>query len=234
MKVFKSIGLSLIGTALLSMQAIQPAVAQTGETLLLRSPTVSNSNLAFVYGGDIWIANRDGSNPRRLTVNPAVETSPIFSPDGKQIAFTGNYDGNTDIYTISIYGGEPKRVTYHPSADLVKGWLNNNEVYFTSTRDYKYALTSRMHSIGIDGKNEKPLPMPEAVQGSPSSDKRYWAYIKTPIPTDRSNVAFKRYRGGGMPRILGSSIPKQTILKLFQELGPITLNHNGWVTKCIS
>lgn len=201
MKVLKSISFSLIGTALLAMQATQPALAQTGETLLLRSPTVSNNNLAFVYGGDIWIANRDGSNPRRLTVNPAVETSPIFSPDGKQIAFTGNYDGNTDIYTISINGGEPKRVTYHPSADLVKGWLNNNEVYFTSTRDYKYALTSRMHSINIDGKNEKPLPMPEAVQGSPSSDKRYWAYIKNTDPSDRGNVAFKRYRGGGMPQI---------------------------------
>ncbi|WP_199139660.1 S41 family peptidase [Pedobacter sp. ASV12] len=192
----KTLG-AFIGGALLSVSSF----AQQSETLLLRSPAVSANNLAFVYGGDIWIANRDGSNPRRLTINPAVEQSPVFSPDGKQIAFTGNYDGNIDIYTISINGGEPKRITYHPNADLVRGWLNNNEVYFTSTRDYQYALTSRMHSINVNGKDEKPLPMPEAVQGSPSADKRYWAYIKNTDPTDRANVAFKRYRGGGMPQV---------------------------------
>ncbi|TDQ09421.1 S41 family peptidase [Pedobacter metabolipauper] len=201
MNVLKLISCSLLTTTALSIFAAQPASAQTTETLLLRSPAVSASNLAFVYGGDIWIANRDGSNPRRLTVNPAVEQSPVFSPDGKQIAFTGNYDGNTDIYVIPVEGGAPKRVTYHPSADLVKGWLGNDELYFTATRDYNYALSPRMHSINLDGTNEKALPMPEAVQGSPSADKRYWAYIKNGDPTDRSNVAFKRYRGGGMPQI---------------------------------
>ncbi|WP_113651504.1 S41 family peptidase [Pedobacter namyangjuensis] len=180
--------------------SISIAKAQT-ETLLLRQPTVSNNNIAFVYGGDIWVANRDGSNPRRLTVNPAVEQSPIFSPNGKMIAFTGNYDGNNDVYVIPVEGGAPKRITYHPSGDLVKGWLNDNELYFTATRDYNYALSPRMHRIKLDGTDEKALPMPEATQGSPSADQRYWAYIKNTDPTDRSNVAFKRYRGGGMPQI---------------------------------
>ncbi|WP_199117163.1 S41 family peptidase [Pedobacter sp. ASV28] len=198
---YKSINRSLMGGALLAFASTTASFAQNVETLLLRSPTVSDKNIAFVYGGDIWIANRDGSNSRRLTVNPAVEQSPIFSPDGKQIAFTGNYDGNTDVYVIPVEGGEPKRVTYHPSADLVKGWLNNNEVYFTSTRDFNYALSPRLHRIKIDGTSEQPLPMPEATQGSPSADKRYWAYIKNTDPSDRLNVAFKRYRGGGMPQI---------------------------------
>lgn len=198
---YKSINRSLMGGALLAFASTTASFAQNVETLLLRSPTVSDKNIAFVYGGDIWIANRDGSNSRRLTVNPAVEQSPIFSPDGKQIAFTGNYDGNTDVYVIPVEGGEPKRVTYHPSADLVKGWLNNNEVYFTSTRDFNYALSPRLHRIKIDGTSEQPLPMPEATQGSPSADKRYWAYLKNTDPSDRLNVAFKRYRGGGMPQI---------------------------------
>jgi tricorn protease len=198
---YKSINRSLMGGALLAFASTTASFAQNVETLLLRSPTVSDKNIAFVYGGDIWIANRDGSNSRRLTVNPAVEQSPIFSPDGKQIAFTGNYDGNTDVYVIPVEGGEPKRVTYHPSADLVKGWLNNNEVYFTSTRDFNYALSPRLHRIKTDGTSEQPLPMPEATQGSPSADKRYWAYLKNTDPSDRLNVAFKRYRGGGMPQI---------------------------------
>lgn len=143
---------------------LQTVSAQSSETLLLRTPAVSGNNVAFVYGGDIWIANRDGSNPRRLTVNPAVEQNPVFSPNGKQIAFTGNYDGNSDVYVIPIEGGSPKRITYHPSADQVRGWLSDTELYFTASRDYTYALSPRMHSIKLDGTDEKPLIMPEAVQ----------------------------------------------------------------------
>lgn len=185
----------------LSLCLTNAANAQSNETLLLRSPAVSANNLAFVYGGDIWISDLNGSNARRLTINPAVEQAPVFSPNGKFIAFTGNYDGNSDIYIIPIEGGAPKRVTYHPGTDLVRGWLNNDELYFTAVRDYNYTLTSRMYRIKADGTQEKALPMPEAVQGSPSADQRYWAYIKNTDPSDRSNVAFKRYRGGGMPSI---------------------------------
>lgn len=185
----------------LSLGFSSSAAAQQKETLLLRSPTVSAKHLAFVYGGDIWVADRNGSNPRRLTVNPAVEQNPLFSPDGKQIAFTGNYDGNTDVYVIPVEGGAPTRVTYHPGADLLRGWIGNDQLYFTASREFTFALSPRLHSINIDGTNEQALPMPEANQGTPSADKRYWAYIKNTDPSERSNVAFKRYRGGGMPQI---------------------------------
>lgn len=181
------------------MWVVSSVTAQ--ETLLLRNPSVSAQHIAFVYGGDIWIADRDGQNPRRLTVNPGVELNPVFSPDGQQIAFTGNYDGNTDVYTVSIHGGEPTRLTYHPAGDVVRGWLNNSEVYFTSTRDYQYALSPRLHKVSVTAGPSEPLIMPEAYQGSPSPDGRYWAYIKNTDPTERDRVAFKRYRGGGMPSI---------------------------------
>lgn len=171
------------------------------ETLLLRNPSISQQHIAFVYGGDIWVAERDGSHPRRLTVNPGVELNPQFSPDGQHIAFTGNYDGNTDVYTIPVQGGEPTRLTYHPAAEVVRGWLNNSEVYFTATTDYTYAFSSRLHRVSTNGGPSEPLVMPEAYQGSPSPDGRYWAYIKNNDPTERDRVAFKRYRGGGMPSI---------------------------------
>ena len=175
--------------------------AYAQETLLLRSPSISDQHVAFVYGGDIWVAERDGTNARRLTVNPAFEQNPVFSPDGQQLAFTGNYDGNTDVYVISIQGGEPRRVTHHPAADVVRGWMDNETVYFTSTRDFQYALSPRLHQISTKGGVATPLVMPEAYQGSPSPDGRYWAYIKNTDPTERDRVAFKRYRGGGMPTI---------------------------------
>ncbi len=187
--------------SLLAMLMLMTTLTFAQETLLLRSPSISKDHIAFVYGGDIWIADRDGSQARRLTINPGSELNPVFSPDGKQIAFTGNYDGNTDVYTISILGGEPKRLTFHPAADVVRGWLNNSEVYFTSTRDYQYAISPRLHRISVTGGPSFPLIMPEAYQGSPSPDGKYWAYIKNTDPTERAQVAFKRYRGGGMPSI---------------------------------
>lgn len=180
--------------------AASPVLAQ--ETLLLRNPSISKQHVTFVYGGDIWIADKNGDNARRITANPAVEKNPIFSPDGSQIAFTGNYDGNTDIYVVPIAGGEPKRVTYHPAADVLRGWLDNKNVYFTTNREYTYSLNSRLYTASLQGNAlDQPLPMPEAAQGYPSADKRYWAYIKNTDPTERDAVAFKRYRGGGMPSI---------------------------------
>lgn len=183
-----------------SSMLLSTAFAQQ-ETLLLRSPSISEKHVSFVYAGDIWIADKDGTNARRLTVNPGVEQNPMFSPDGQQIAFTGNYDGNTDVYVIPIQGGAPKRVTYHPAADVLRGWLNNNEVYFTSMRDFTYSLGSRLYKSSLASESSTPLLMPEAYQGSPSPDGRYWAYIKNTDPTERDRVAFKRYRGGGMPAI---------------------------------
>ena len=187
---------------LVALAAGHLSFAQTaGETLLLRNPSISKNHISFVYGGDIWIADKNGQNPRRLTVNPAVEQNPIFSPDGSKIAFTGNYDGNTDVYVISIQGGDPKRVTSHPAGDILRGWLSNDEVYFTTQRELNYSLGLRMYRTKINGSVDYPLIMPEANQGSPSADGRYWAYIKNGDPTERDRVAFKRYRGGGMPSI---------------------------------
>ena len=192
--------LSIVLGAALSISNMSFSHAQQ-ETLLLRNPSISETHVTFVYGGDIWVADKQGNNPKRLTTNPGVEINPIFSPDGKQIAFSGNYDGNNDVYTIPVYGGEPKRVTFHPAADVVRGWLNNNELYFTTTREFQYALSSRLYKTSTQSPVDLPLMMPEAYQGSPSPDGRYWAYIKNADPTERDRVAFKRYRGGGMASI---------------------------------
>ena len=95
---------------LLVLCSARPLTAKP--TRLLAQPAVSERHVAFVYDRDLWIADRDGSNPRRLTSHEGVESSPRFSPDGKQVAFTGRYDGNQDVYVIPVEGGSPKRLTH--------------------------------------------------------------------------------------------------------------------------
>ncbi|MDQ6612935.1 MAG: protease, partial [Gemmatimonadota bacterium] len=104
--------------ALLAALATGPLHAQTR---LLRTPTVSATNIAFAYAGDIWIVERAGGSARRLT-SAGNESSPKFSPDGRSIAFSGDYGGNTDVYVMPAAGGEPKRLTWHSGADVVQGW----------------------------------------------------------------------------------------------------------------
>jgi len=87
------------------------------DTRLLTDPAVSNDHIAFAYANDLWVANLDGTNVRRLTSHPGVESGPRFSPDGSTIAFTGRYDGNVDVYVVPTAGGVPKRLTFHPLPD---------------------------------------------------------------------------------------------------------------------
>src|SRR5713226_3385546 len=82
--------------------------------LLLQKPAVSRTHVAFGFAGDLWIVPREGGEAKRLTNGVGLETDPIFSPDGTQIAFTGEYDGNPDVYVVPAAGGEPRRLTYHP------------------------------------------------------------------------------------------------------------------------
>jgi tricorn protease len=172
------------------------------ETLLLRHPSVSSEKLAFAYGSDIWVANRDGSSPQRLTVNPDVEYNPCLSPDGKWVAFSGNYDGNIDVYVVSVNGGNPRRLTYHPGTDVVRGW-KGSKVLYASGKESATPRYQRLFLVDAATGADEVLPMPEATQASFSPDGNYTAYIKVNDPSDgnRNYRPFKLYRGGLMPRV---------------------------------
>ncbi|MGX5816821.1 S41 family peptidase [Chitinophaga lutea] len=201
MKV-KMFGLTLaaaMAAALPYVQAQSPS-----PTKLLRNPAVSDRHIAFMYAGDIWLANRDGSAPVRLTVNPAFEQDPYFSPDGKWIAFTGNYDGNTDVYVIPVEGGEPRRITFHPARDIIRGWIGNDRLLFASGAESPTGRTTNLFSVSVKGGLPvRHADIPEASQGSVSPDGKFTAYIKSPDPTEGPAAyrPFRRYRGGWTPKV---------------------------------
>ncbi len=169
------------------------------ETLLLRSPSVSSDKIVFAYGGDVWLADRNGSHSRQLTTNPGVEENPMLSPDGKWIAFTGNYDGNNDIYVMPSSGGSPKRLTFHPAADVVRSWDGNDKIVFASSRAQWHFLAQNLFEVNINSGAESMLAMPEASQGSVSPDGKLTAYVRSMDVNDWS--AFRLYRGGDKTRI---------------------------------
>ncbi|MGH7471005.1 MAG: hypothetical protein ACRENP_23905, partial [Longimicrobiales bacterium] len=97
-----------------------------GGTRLLRNPSMSATSIAFEYGNDIWVAPKTGGDARRITSFQGQETDPHFSPDGRFLAFSAQYGGNTDVYVVPAEGGEPKRLTWHPGADGVTGWTHDS------------------------------------------------------------------------------------------------------------
>src|SRR5215470_8308122 len=124
--------LLLISFALVKLES-ETATANGGPTRLLRSPAVSATQIAFAYANNIWIVERAGGTARRLTSFQGLTSNPHFSPDGKWIAFSGEYAGNTDVYVVSSEGGEPKRLTWHPGPDVVQGWMpDGKSVMFSS------------------------------------------------------------------------------------------------------
>src|SRR5690349_6850760 len=112
---------------------VAPLAVGAAQTRMLRSPTVSKTQIAFAYANNVWTVDRNGGLARRLTSFQGTTENPKFSPDGKLIAFSAQYAGNVDVYVIPAEGGEPKRLTWHPGADVVQGWTpDGKSVVFAS------------------------------------------------------------------------------------------------------
>lgn len=161
-------------------------------TQLLRQPTVSASSIVFVYANDLWKVDRAGGDAVRLTSNEGQESNPHFSMDEKWIAFSAEYDGNTDVYIIPAEGGSPQRLTWHPGADIVQGWTPDGDVLFRSGRESKPTQTNKFYTVGIQGGLPKALEIPRAAFGEISEDGKYVAYI----PITFWDPEWRNYRGG--------------------------------------
>ena len=173
------------------------------QTKLLRFPDIHEDKVVFTYGGDLWIASTSGGLATRLTAHPGLELFAKFSPDGKWIAFTGQYDGDEQVYVIPVTGGVPRQLTFYPArGPLPARWGYDNQVYgwtpdgksivFRSLRDHFDLGDCRLYTVSVDGGLPQPLPMPYSGAGDFSPDGKEVVYS----PLFRDFRTWKRYSGG--------------------------------------
>src|SRR2546423_340280 len=159
--------------------------------LLAHQPTVSRTQIVVVYGGYLWSVAREGGEARQLTTG-GHEAFPIFSPDGNWIAFTGEYDGNADVFVIPAEGGEPRRLTWHPAPDIATGWTpDSKKILFRSPRE-AYADLDRLYTVPVEGGWPEVLPVWRGEEAWFSPDGARLAYV----PNLKWQRAWKRYKGG--------------------------------------
>lgn len=172
-------------------------------TKLLRFPDIHEDRVVFCYGGDLWLAPSTGGTATRLTAHEGLEVFPKFSPDGAWIAFTGQYDGDEQVYVIPSGGGVPRQLTWYPArGPLTPRWGYDNQVYgwtpdgksvlFRSLRDAFDLTGTRLYTVDLAGGQPKPLPMPVSGGGDLSPDMQRAVYS----PLTRDFRTWKRYEGG--------------------------------------
>jgi tricorn protease len=167
--------------------------AQADKPLLLREPSLSKTQIAFIYGGDIWLVSREGGDAIRLTSGTGAKAYPKFSPEGSQIAFSAEYEGKTNVYVVPSTGGVPRRITYEPGPDVVSGWTNDGKnILFASTRDSSTRGMFRLFTVSAEGGFATALPLPRAWEGSYSEDGSHLAYRPVSMPFG----TWSHYRGG--------------------------------------
>jgi tricorn protease len=198
---------------LLAALIVDAGIAAPAPKLLFQKPTLSATQIAFVYAGDLWIVNRSGGEAQRLTSGAGIETRPYFSPDGKEIAFTGEYDGNVDVYTVPATGGIPHRLTWHPAPDETLGWTPDGQsILFRSNRN-SYSRFSQLFTVARSGGFPSELPLPMGAEGSYSPDGQYLAYV----PLNQAFSMWKRYRGGRASAIWIAKLSDSTVEKIPRE-----------------
>jgi len=205
-----------VAAAALGLMA-SAASAQDEQTLMLRMPAVHGDTIVFVYAGDLWRADLDGSNAMRLTTHAADERGPHISPDGTMVAFTANYEDNRDVYVMPITGGQPERLTWHSGDDQVTGWSADGRVLFASGREVNHGRSDQLWSVAPgDGYPRKEMEA-RFVVGDMHADGRL-AYH----PTRQAHAFFsdggsgwRIHRGGstGTIRLLSADRESSTLLQ---------------------
>ncbi len=206
---------ALASVGLLQLAAFaQPSAPAHIDARMMRQPAVSATQIAFVYAGDIWLVDKAGGVALRISSPRGEESFPRFSPDGSQLAFTGDYDGNEDIYIVPVAGGLPKRITHHGAPDRMLGWYPDGQslLYATSMASPKNRF-NQLYRVSAQGGLPVKLPVPYGEFGAISPDGKLLAYV--PISVDFRT--WKRYRGGMNPDIWLFDLEKLTARNLTQS-----------------
>jgi len=203
-----------------------PFLISAQGTRILREPTISSTHVVFVYADDLWKVGIDGGDAVRLTSHEGAESLPHFSNDEKWIAFSAEYDGNTDVFVIPAEGGTPRRLTYHPGGDYVQGWTPDGEIMFRSGRKGRPTQTNTFYKISPEGGLPEPVGVPRAAFGEMSDDGRHLAYV----PITFWDPEWRNYRGGQAMPIWIVSMEDLSLLRTPQltgerHLDPVWLNN---------
>ena len=217
--------MSRILALLFALITASVCLAEAPPPLLLQHPTLNATQIAFVYAGELWIVPREGGVAKRLTSGVGTVSKPSFSADGTEIAFTGEYNGNSDVYIIPAGGGVPRRITYHPAVDSVVGWTRDGkQILFASNRN-SYDSFNRLFTISRDGGFPTELPFPIGAEGSYSPDGSQIAYV----PLDHAFEIWKRYRGGRTSPIWIAQLKDSSITKIprdnSNDFNPLWVDH---------
>jgi len=196
------------------------------DTKLLSQPAISKNHIAFVYSGDLWIADINGKNVRRLTSDDGIESNPVFSPNGKLIAFSAQYDGNTDVYVVPVEGGVPKRLTWHPDSDNIRGFTpDGSAVLLISPRFVFTRRHTQLFTVPVEGGFPESLKIPNAYKATYSPDGTRMAY--TPLSERFSQ--WKHYRGGTVSTIWLYTFSGHSVEKLPQPEGRCNDTDPMWI-----
>jgi tricorn protease len=199
--------------ALFALLAIT-AAAFGREARLVRYPHYNDGRVTFSYLGDIWVANEDGRNIQRLTVNRARDVYPRFSPDGKWVAFSSDRNGNLDVFIIPSTGGTVKQLTSHSSDDTVLNWTpDGRSILFSSNRGEDFM--AKLYTVSVDGGMPVSAGVDMGLQGSYSPDGRRLAY------NQRGQVYWRKYYRGSYQTdvmVMDVAAKKFTTLTEFEGL----------------
>jgi tricorn protease len=200
--------LPLIASCFAALSCIaQDAAPGPINARLMQMPAVSRTQIAFAYAGDIWIVPKSGGAAVRLSSPRGAESFPRFSPDGTQLAFSGNYDGNEDLYVMPVGGGEPRRITHHGARDRLLGWYPDGQALLFASQMASFTdRAAQLFKVAVGGGLPEKLPVPYGEFGAISPDGKLLAY--TPISTDFAT--WKRYRGGMTPDVWLFDLEKKT------------------------
>ncbi|MBC9795312.1 S41 family peptidase [Sinomicrobium weinanense] len=195
-------------------------------TRLLSQPALSDTHIAFIYAEDLWVANKDGSNPRRLTIDEGIESNPVFSPDGSLVAFNAEYDGSTDVYIVPVTGGVPRRLTWHPYDDTVRGFSpDGKRVLFASQRSTFTNRFDQLFTMSVEGGKVTQLDIPNAFWASYAPDGKHIAYT----PLFDAFKQWKHYRGGTISRIWLYNTEDHSVVEIPKPAGGCNDSNPEWM-----
>ncbi len=202
-------------TLILALGLFLPLQDAMGQDVprLLRDPGLSATQICFSFAGDIWLVARSGGNARRLTASGDNAMRCRFSPDGNRVAYTATRENNTDVYVVSVTGGTPTRLTWHPTQDVSIGWTPDGKVLYASMRENEIymGLPFRMYTQGVNEVAPTAVALPRSgLAASYSPDGQRLAYM----PILPANAEWKLYRGGRTTPIWIADLDDAEIEKL--------------------